>query len=39
VLLAEWPGLRFWVAAGLVLGGVAVASLPSYRSLPSRSSQ
>jgi drug/metabolite transporter (DMT)-like permease len=28
VLLAEAPGLRFWLAAGLVLGGVALASLP-----------
>lgn len=28
VLLAEVPGLRFWLAAGLVLGGVALASLP-----------
>ncbi len=27
-LLAEDPGLRFWLAAGLVLGGVALASLP-----------
>jgi drug/metabolite transporter (DMT)-like permease len=35
VLLAEAPGLRFWLAAGLVLGGVALASLP-YRSLTSR---
>jgi len=30
VLLAELPGLRFWLAAALVLGGVAWASLP-YR--------
>ncbi len=37
-LLGEAPGLRFWVAAGLVLGGVALASLP-YRSLTRRSSQ
>jgi drug/metabolite transporter (DMT)-like permease len=36
VLLAEWPGLLFWAAAVLVLGGVALASLPSYRSLTSR---
>lgn len=35
VLLAEAPELRFWLAAVLVLGGVALASLP-YRSLPSR---
>jgi drug/metabolite transporter (DMT)-like permease len=35
VLLAEAPGLRFWAAAVLVLGGVALASLP-YRSLTSR---
>jgi drug/metabolite transporter (DMT)-like permease len=35
VLLAELPGLRFWLAAVLVLGGVAWASLP-YRVLPSR---
>jgi drug/metabolite transporter (DMT)-like permease len=28
VLLAEAPGGRFWLAAGLVLGGVALASLP-----------
>jgi drug/metabolite transporter (DMT)-like permease len=35
VLLAEWPGLRFWAAAGLVLGGVALASLP-YRGLTNR---
>jgi drug/metabolite transporter (DMT)-like permease len=38
VLLAEWPGLPFWAAAALVLGGVAWASLP-YRSLTRRSSQ
>lgn len=31
MLLAELPGLRFWLAAALVLGGVAWASLP-YRS-------
>jgi drug/metabolite transporter (DMT)-like permease len=36
VLLAEWPGARFWLASVLVLGGVALASLP-YRSLPWRS--
>lgn len=35
VLLAEPPGLRFWLASALVLGGVALASLP-YRSLTSR---
>ncbi|AZL59736.1 DMT family transporter [Tabrizicola piscis] len=34
-LLAEVPGLRFWLASGLVLGGVALASLP-YRSLTRR---
>ncbi|HEY6919112.1 MAG TPA: DMT family transporter [Tabrizicola sp.] len=28
VLLAEMPGLRFWMASLLVLGGVALASLP-----------
>lgn len=38
VLLAEAPSLRFWGAAGLVLGGVALANLP-YRGLTSRSSQ
>lgn len=38
VLLAEVPGIRFWLAAALVLGGVALASLP-YRSLARRSSQ
>lgn len=36
VLLAEVPGLRFWVASALVLGGVALASLP-YRGLTKRS--
>jgi drug/metabolite transporter (DMT)-like permease len=36
VLLAEPPGLRFWGAAALVLGGVALASLP-YRGFTSRS--
>lgn len=36
VLLAELPGLRFWLAAVLVLGGVALASLP-YSSLTKRS--
>lgn len=35
VLLAEVPGLRFWAATVLVLGGVALASLP-YRVLPRR---
>jgi drug/metabolite transporter (DMT)-like permease len=35
VLLAEGPSLWFWATAGLVLGGVALASLP-YRALPSR---
>ena len=38
VLLAEMPGGRFWLAAGLVLGGVALASLP-YRAFSRRSSQ
>ncbi|WP_137109191.1 DMT family transporter [Rhodobacter sp. SY28-1] len=38
VLLAEVPGLRFWGAAVLVLGGVALASLP-YRSFTIRSTQ
>ena len=38
VLLAELPGMRFWLAALLVLGGVGWASLP-YRSLTNRSSQ
>ncbi|MDX5350796.1 MAG: DMT family transporter, partial [Paracoccaceae bacterium] len=38
VFLAEWPGLWFWLAAALVLGGVALASLP-YRSLTRRSIQ
>jgi drug/metabolite transporter (DMT)-like permease len=37
-ILAELPGLRFWLAAGLVLGGVALASLP-YRGLTIRSIQ
>jgi drug/metabolite transporter (DMT)-like permease len=36
VLLAELPGARFWLAAVLVLGGVALASLP-YRGLTNRS--
>lgn len=36
VLLAELPGLRFWLASALVLGGVALASLP-YRGFTSRS--
>ncbi len=35
VLLAEGPGLRFWLASALVLGGVALASLP-YRPLTNR---
>lgn len=35
VLLAEAPALRFWLAAVLVLGGVALASLPQ-RSLTRR---
>ena len=35
VLLAEGPGLRFWLASVLVLGGVALASLP-YRSFTRR---
>lgn len=34
-LLAEAPGLRFWVAAALVLGGVALASL-NYRGFTRR---
>ena len=34
VLLAEAPGGRFWLAAGLVLGGVALASLPVRRRAP-----
>jgi drug/metabolite transporter (DMT)-like permease len=38
VLLAEGPGVRFWLAGLLVLGGVALASLP-YRGLTSRSNQ
>jgi drug/metabolite transporter (DMT)-like permease len=38
VVLAELPGLRFWLAAVLVPGGVAWASLP-YRSLTRRSNQ
>jgi drug/metabolite transporter (DMT)-like permease len=36
MILAEPPGLRFWLAAVLVLGGVALASLP-YRGFTSRS--
>ena len=40
VLLAEGPGLRFWLASVLVLGGVALASLSSsglpYRGLTKR---
>lgn len=35
VLLAEGPGLRFWLASGLVLGGVALANLP-YSALTRR---
>jgi drug/metabolite transporter (DMT)-like permease len=35
VLLAEVPGLRFWLASALVLGGVALASVP-YRPLTRR---
>jgi drug/metabolite transporter (DMT)-like permease len=38
LLLAEVPGLWFWFASALVLGGVAVASLP-YRALTNRSTQ
>jgi drug/metabolite transporter (DMT)-like permease len=38
VLLAEVPGLWFWLAAALVLGGVAVASLP-YRGFTRRSNE
>jgi drug/metabolite transporter (DMT)-like permease len=38
VLLAELPGLRFWLASLLVLGGVALASLP-YRGFTRRSIQ
>jgi drug/metabolite transporter (DMT)-like permease len=38
VLLAELPGQRFWLATVLVLGGVALASLP-YRGFTRRSSQ
>jgi drug/metabolite transporter (DMT)-like permease len=38
VLLAEVPGVRFWLASALVLGGVALASGP-YRSRTIRSSQ
>ncbi len=37
-LLAELPGVRFWLASVLVLGGVALASLP-YKGLTRRSSQ
>ncbi|MBL9050648.1 MAG: DMT family transporter [Tabrizicola sp.] len=36
--LGELPGWRFWLATVLVLGGVALASLP-YRSLTIRSTQ
>jgi drug/metabolite transporter (DMT)-like permease len=35
VLLAEVPGLLFWLASAFVLGGVALASLP-YRALQRR---
>lgn len=35
ILLSEFPGPRFWLAAVLVLGGVALASLPQ-RSLTNR---
>lgn len=38
LLLAEVPGLWFWLASALVLGGVALASLP-YRALTRRSTQ
>ena len=38
LLLRELPGPRFWIAAVLVLGGVALASLPC-RGLTRRSSQ
>jgi drug/metabolite transporter (DMT)-like permease len=38
VLLAELPGLRFWLASLLVLGGVALASLP-YKGFTRRSIQ
>lgn len=38
LLLAEVPGLWFWIASALVLGGVAVASLP-YKALTNRSTQ
>ena len=38
LLLRELPGPRFWIAAVLVLGGVALASLPC-RVLTRRSSQ
>lgn len=38
VLLSEMPGPRFWLAAALVLGGVALASV-DYRSLTRRSIQ
>jgi drug/metabolite transporter (DMT)-like permease len=37
-LLAEVPGLRFWLATVLVLGGVALASLP-YKGFTRRSIQ
>jgi drug/metabolite transporter (DMT)-like permease len=38
VLLAEAPALRFWLASGLVLGGVALASLP-HRALITRATR
>jgi drug/metabolite transporter (DMT)-like permease len=38
VILAEWPGLWFWLASLLVLGGVALASLP-YTPFTRRSTQ
>jgi drug/metabolite transporter (DMT)-like permease len=36
ILLAELPGLRFWLLAALVLGGVALASLPGQRGFTRR---
>lgn len=36
LLLAELPGPRFWLAAGLVLGGVGLASFAGQRSLTKR---
>lgn len=38
LVLAEWPGLWFWLACLLVLGGVALASLP-YNPFARRSTQ